>query len=102
MRRTAALAALLAAVAAVPAAAAAPGTKLELTATRKLITLPAVPLPGIAYAVQSDLANADGSAAGKLTISCTVVGLTPSCTSRRSACTSTASRTPRSCTPPRG
>ncbi|MCO1580058.1 hypothetical protein M8C13_30325 [Crossiella sp. SN42] len=77
MRRTAALAALLAAVAAVPAAAAAPGTKLEFTATRKLITLPAVPLPGIAYAVQSDLANTDGSAAGKLTISCTVVGLTP-------------------------
>lgn len=72
MRRTAALAAVLAALAAIPAAAS-PGTELKFTATRKLITLPQFPVPGTAYTVRSDLANTDGSAAGKLTINCTVI-----------------------------
>ncbi|GAA2809560.1 hypothetical protein [Crossiella cryophila] len=76
MRRIAALAALLAAVAVSPAATATPGTTLNFTATRKLITLPQFPVPGTGYAVQSELANTDGSAAGKLTINCTVVALT--------------------------
>ncbi|MBP2474465.1 hypothetical protein JOF53_003337 [Crossiella equi] len=75
MRRTVALAALLAATTVVPSAAAAPATVLEFTAKRKLITLADLPVPGASYAVRSELANTDGTEAGGLTISCTVVGV---------------------------